>query len=335
MSYSVHNFQAGDVLYASELNEMDAQIALNEQNIASGISSDMIASEYSANKTYSIGDYVIHDGDLYKCIYNITAAEGWNSAHWQTANLGDGLSQTNSAFNDLAEIKHPENHIVLSADNLFGIPNDMTATISDGTITFSYPYESGNKSGFGIIFSNIENGKNYTLSFDVISGGLASADNIRVVTLTEQNVVVDLLGSLSKDSSHYSCAFTASLTAQTPKDGLRLEMQRAISTTVTLGNFSLIETGATDQLLVNNDCIKDLDESNFTDRIANLVEIKYPENHVVLSNSYLWGIPDDMTATINDGSVTFSYPYASGNKSGFGFIFSNIENGKEYTNVTI
>ena len=58
MAYSVHNFEQGDVLYASQLNEMDAQIALNEENISNGISSDMLASDYSANKTYSVGDYV-------------------------------------------------------------------------------------------------------------------------------------------------------------------------------------------------------------------------------------------------------------------------------------
>ena len=33
MSYTVHNFEQGDVLYANQLNEMDAQIVLNEQNI--------------------------------------------------------------------------------------------------------------------------------------------------------------------------------------------------------------------------------------------------------------------------------------------------------------
>lgn len=34
MAYSTHNFSSGDTLYASQLNEMDNQIALNEQDIA-------------------------------------------------------------------------------------------------------------------------------------------------------------------------------------------------------------------------------------------------------------------------------------------------------------
>ena len=34
MSYVKHNFQTGDILYASELNEMDDQIALNESGLS-------------------------------------------------------------------------------------------------------------------------------------------------------------------------------------------------------------------------------------------------------------------------------------------------------------
>ena len=96
MAYSVHNFEQGDVLYANQLNEMDSQIALNEQNINSGVSFNMLAEDYSANKTYSIGDYVIYNNELYTCIYEITAAEGWNSEHWQEENLGDGISELKS-----------------------------------------------------------------------------------------------------------------------------------------------------------------------------------------------------------------------------------------------
>ena len=31
MSYTVHNFASGDVIYADDLNEMDEQIAANEE----------------------------------------------------------------------------------------------------------------------------------------------------------------------------------------------------------------------------------------------------------------------------------------------------------------
>jgi hypothetical protein len=37
MAYQKHNFSSGDTLYASQLNEMDAQIALNEQTAKSAV----------------------------------------------------------------------------------------------------------------------------------------------------------------------------------------------------------------------------------------------------------------------------------------------------------
>lgn len=37
MAYSTHNFSSGDTLYASQLNEMDNQIALNEQMAKSAV----------------------------------------------------------------------------------------------------------------------------------------------------------------------------------------------------------------------------------------------------------------------------------------------------------
>jgi lysophospholipase L1-like esterase len=108
MAYTVHNFEQGDVLYAEQLNEMDAQIAANEESIENSVSSDMLAESYSANKTYSIGDYVIYNNELYTCIYEITAPEGWNSAHWRIANLGDGISDLGRQISDVEENQIPE-----------------------------------------------------------------------------------------------------------------------------------------------------------------------------------------------------------------------------------
>lgn len=108
MSYTKHNFETGDILYASQLNEMDDQIAANEEAIENSVSSDMLAEDYSANKTYSIGDYVIYNNELYTCIYEITAPEGWNSSHWSIANLGDGISELNRQISDVEENQIPK-----------------------------------------------------------------------------------------------------------------------------------------------------------------------------------------------------------------------------------
>ena len=87
MSYSVHDFQPGDTLLASQLNEMDTQIALNESSIASMIP------EYSSSSTYAVGDLVMHEAELYECSTAITTAEEWTPAHWEAKSLAEIISE--------------------------------------------------------------------------------------------------------------------------------------------------------------------------------------------------------------------------------------------------
>ena len=42
----------------------------------------VIAPAYDATATYSLGDLVIYNGYLYKCISAISTAEAWTAAHW-------------------------------------------------------------------------------------------------------------------------------------------------------------------------------------------------------------------------------------------------------------
>lgn len=53
----------------------------------------MIADEYDATSTYSKGDVVIHDSELYEAKANISPAEEWNPEHWQKTNV-QGLIQS-------------------------------------------------------------------------------------------------------------------------------------------------------------------------------------------------------------------------------------------------
>lgn len=48
-----------------------------------------VASAYDSTATYNIGDLCIHDNQLYRCIFPITTAEAWNSAHWTATTLND------------------------------------------------------------------------------------------------------------------------------------------------------------------------------------------------------------------------------------------------------
>lgn len=43
------------------------------------------------NGTYEIGQYVLEDGVMYRCIYTIDAPETWTPAHWTEINIGDEL----------------------------------------------------------------------------------------------------------------------------------------------------------------------------------------------------------------------------------------------------
>lgn len=50
------------------------------------------AGEYSSSATYSVGDYVLHEHNLYKCTTAISTAEAWTAAHWTAAVFGDEVS---------------------------------------------------------------------------------------------------------------------------------------------------------------------------------------------------------------------------------------------------
>jgi len=50
---------------------------------------DMLAAEYSSSATYSVGDYVIYQNELYRCSTAITTAETWTAAHWTKTSLSN------------------------------------------------------------------------------------------------------------------------------------------------------------------------------------------------------------------------------------------------------
>ena len=49
----------------------------------------IIAPKYDSTATYALGDVVIHDGKIYKCISAIETAEAWNAAHWALTDLAE------------------------------------------------------------------------------------------------------------------------------------------------------------------------------------------------------------------------------------------------------
>lgn len=43
----------------------------------------MISDSYDSTKTYSVGDVVIYEGTLYKCITDVVAAESFDKTKWE------------------------------------------------------------------------------------------------------------------------------------------------------------------------------------------------------------------------------------------------------------
>lgn len=50
-----------------------------------------LANEYSALSTYEVGDYVIYEDDLYKCISNVSTAEPFDSNKWTECLITDEM----------------------------------------------------------------------------------------------------------------------------------------------------------------------------------------------------------------------------------------------------
>ena len=59
-----------------------------------------IAEEYSSSDTYNVGDYTIHENNLFRCITAISTAEQWTPAHWAATTVVDELG----ASKTIAEI---------------------------------------------------------------------------------------------------------------------------------------------------------------------------------------------------------------------------------------
>jgi len=57
-----------------------------------GLSSDVIAPDYDSSSTYSVGDYVMYEDELYICNTAITVAEAWTASHWTSIDVDTALA---------------------------------------------------------------------------------------------------------------------------------------------------------------------------------------------------------------------------------------------------
>ncbi|MBQ1572994.1 MAG: hypothetical protein IIZ78_17830, partial [Clostridiales bacterium] len=75
--------------YDEDLNK--ATFGIPEGQAGAG-AAGVVASAYSAAKTYKVGDYVLYNSNLYRCTTAITTAEAWTAAHWTQVVLADDVT---------------------------------------------------------------------------------------------------------------------------------------------------------------------------------------------------------------------------------------------------
>lgn len=83
--------------YDEDLNKATFGIPQGE---AGAGAAGVVASAYSASATYKVGDYVIHNSNLYRCTIAITTAEAFTAAHWTQIVLADDVSDLKTDFNN-------------------------------------------------------------------------------------------------------------------------------------------------------------------------------------------------------------------------------------------
>jgi len=80
-----------------------SQILYNDLRKRAASADGNLADEYSASKTYAVGDFVMHLDKLYRCKTAITTAEAWTAAHWEETSMGEETSALKSAIVTKAE----------------------------------------------------------------------------------------------------------------------------------------------------------------------------------------------------------------------------------------
>ena len=167
----------------------------------------MVADDYSATSTYSVGDYVYYNGTLYRCTTAISTAEAWTAGHWTAAKIADEIGDLKSAFYNYNNIIHFAKYNGISTSG-------VSVKQSGNFVTLNGVYTASARRRFNLS-GNLENiataapsswystkigefkaGKTYRLRSDILGGSISSeltgyAFNIQILntagTLISQN----------------------------------------------------------------------------------------------------------------------------------------------------
>jgi hypothetical protein len=103
------------------------------QGEAGAGSAGVVASAYSASKTYAVGDYAIHNSNLYRCTTAITTAESFNASHWTQVVLADDVTDLKNDLQEaIDDFAVPTQEAV---DNWLDDHPEATTTVQDHSLT--------------------------------------------------------------------------------------------------------------------------------------------------------------------------------------------------------
>lgn len=92
MSYNktTWNDNAPPAINADNLNNMEQGIEA-AYNMGSSI-----AYEYDQYSSYAVGNLVFHNGNLYRCVEQISSPEAWNASHWTRVTIAGVMQNISS-----------------------------------------------------------------------------------------------------------------------------------------------------------------------------------------------------------------------------------------------
>ena len=101
--WSAYVFRVPSSDFGGTVSYVEYQIDSDDEWTTNSVSYDIVnpgvIQKFNSAKAYSIGEYVCHNGTVYKFISNHTAGSYWNSSEVETAVLGNEVSDLKSAFN--------------------------------------------------------------------------------------------------------------------------------------------------------------------------------------------------------------------------------------------
>ena len=119
-----------------------SKLVYNEQVLSGGIPKNQVenilgnfATEYDSTLTYTVGDYVIYDGLLYKCITAVTTAESFDASKWVQTDCGTELDALNEDMDGLFKYES----FSVNALDVNGI-QDFTLNIPTDYFILSYKF---------------------------------------------------------------------------------------------------------------------------------------------------------------------------------------------------